>query len=118
MKNDTVLGIEENFEAVLCYVGAWVTGIIFLFLEKENKFVRFHAMQSLVTFLALLIISVVIPIIPLIGDLISFIITPIGIVLWLFMMYKAYQGEMYKLPYAGDFSEKRIFGTENDRNFE
>lgn len=118
MKNNTVLGIEENIEAVLCYIGSWVTGIIFLFLEKENKFVRFHAMQSLVTFIALFIIGVVVQIIPLIGGFISFIFTPVGFILWLFMMYKAYQGELFKLPYAGDFSEERIFGKDNDRNFE
>ncbi len=105
----TKLGIDENIEALLCYAGAFITGIIFLILEKDNKYVRFHAMQSLVTFLGLFIISTVISIIPVIGVIISALITPLGIVLWLFMMYKAYNGEIYKLPFAGDFSEKQIF---------
>jgi len=109
---DTVLGIDENLEAVLCYIVAWVTGIIFLVLEKENKFVRFHAMQSLVTFVVLFIAGMVAPIIPIIGGIISLLISPLVIILWLFMMYKAYQGEMYKLPYVGDFSEEQIFGKE------
>ncbi|MFO7816053.1 MAG: DUF4870 domain-containing protein [Halanaerobiales bacterium] len=110
--NGTVLGIEENLEAVLCYLGAWITGIIFLVVEKENKFVRFHAMQSLVTFVALFVVGMIASIIPLIGGIISILISPLGIILWLFMMYKAYQGEMYKLPYVGDFSEEQIFGKE------
>ncbi len=55
----TKLGIEENIEALLCYAGAWITGIIFLLLEKENEFVRFHAMQSLLTFLGLFVIGLV-----------------------------------------------------------
>ena len=45
----TVLGISENLEAVLCYALGWITGLIFLLLEKDNRFVRFHALQSLIT---------------------------------------------------------------------
>ncbi len=41
----TSMGVEENIAAVLCYVVGWITGIVFLVLEKENKFVRFHAFQ-------------------------------------------------------------------------
>lgn len=113
LKNDnnlTALGIDENVEAVLCYIGAWITGIIFLILEKENKFVRFHAMQSLVFFIGLFILGMVVRIIPILGPIISFLITPIGIIVWLLLMYKAYQGEKYKLPYVGNFAEEQIFG--------
>ena len=42
----TSSGLSKNIAAALCYVGIWVTGLIFLLLEKEDKFVRFHAMQS------------------------------------------------------------------------
>ena len=49
----TSLGLEENFEAVLCYIGFWVTGLIFYFVEDKNKFVRFHAMQSILVFFPL-----------------------------------------------------------------
>ena len=44
-KGKTSLGMEQNVEGLLCYVAWWVTGIIFLMLEKDNKFVRFHALQ-------------------------------------------------------------------------
>ena len=106
--NNTVLGIDQNFEALLCYVLGWITGIVFLFLEKENEYVRFHAMQSLVTFLALFIISVAIGWIPILGWLISVLISILGLVLWIMLMIKAYQGETYKLPYAGDFAEEQL----------
>ncbi len=109
----TALGIDQNVEGVLCYIVGWVTGIIFLLIEKENKFVRFHAMQSLVTFLALYILSIVLPFIPIIGSIISILIIPLSIVIWLFMMYKAYNGEKYKLPYVGDFSEEQINGKKS-----
>jgi uncharacterized membrane protein len=48
MGEKTALGIEENIAGALCYVLGWLTGIVFLLLEKENRFVRFHAIQSLV----------------------------------------------------------------------
>ncbi|MFW6247450.1 MAG: DUF4870 domain-containing protein [bacterium] len=113
MKKDTVLGIGENLEAVLCYVGFWITGIIFLAIEKENNFVRFHALQSLIVFLGIFIVSVVASIIPLLGALIGFFITPISIVLWLFLMFKTFQGEKYKLPYIGDYVEQHINNIDN-----
>ena len=112
--NKTVLGIDENVTGLLCYVLGFITGILFLVLDKENKFVRFHAMQSLVTFLALFVITIVIGWIPVIGWLLSPLLGLLGLLLWLLLMYKAYKGERYKLPFAGDFAEKQInnFGTE------
>ncbi|MFW6052713.1 MAG: DUF4870 domain-containing protein [Desulfosalsimonas sp.] len=109
-KNKTVMEIDENIEALLCYVLGWLTGIVFLLLEKENLFVRFHAMQSLVVFLPLTVLVVVLSWIPVIGFL-SMIISLLGIVLWIFLMIKAFQGERYKLPWAGDFAENQIFKT-------
>jgi uncharacterized membrane protein len=44
------MSLKTSTAGLLCYLGFWVTGIIFLFIEKKNKLVRFHAMQSLVTF--------------------------------------------------------------------
>ena len=104
----TALGLDENIVGLLCYVLGWITGIIFLVLEKENKFVRFHAIQSLATFLTLFLIVTVIGWIPIIGWIISILITPLGLILWLLLMYKAYKGERFKLPIAGDFAEKQI----------
>jgi len=108
IKNKTALGIDENIEGLLCYVLGWITGIVFLILEKENKFVRFHAMQSLGTFLVLFVILVIIGMIPFIGWVISILISIFMLILWLFLMYKAFKGERYKLPIVGEFSEKQI----------
>ena len=107
-KNKTALGIDENIEGLLCYVLGFITGILFLVLEKDNKFIRFHAMQSIVTFLALFVILMVIGIIPFLGWILSGLIGLVGIILWLLLMFKAYQGEKYKLPIAGDFAEKQL----------
>ena len=107
--NKTTLGIEENVEGLLCYVLGFLTGIVFWVLEKENKLVRFHAMQSIVVFLALFIISIVAGVIPIIGTLISIIIFPVSIILWILLMVKAYQGEKYKLPWVGNFAEQQVF---------
>ena len=105
---DTVLGVTENLEGLFCYVLGWVTGLIFLLIEQKNAFVRFHALQSLVTFLALFILSVVIGFIPVLGILVGLVLWPLGVVLWIVLMVKAYKGERYKLPVVGDFVEKQL----------
>ena len=79
---NTVLGVTENLEGLFCYVLGWVTGLIFLLLEQKNAFVRFHALQSLVTFLALFILSAVIGFIPVLGILVGLILWPCAIVLF------------------------------------
>lgn len=107
---NTVLGVTENLEALLCYVLGWITGLVFLFLEQKNAFVRFHAMQSLVTFLGLFLIAMVIGFIPVLGILINLLIWPLSVVLWIVLMIKAYKGERFKLPVVGDFVEKQLGG--------
>jgi uncharacterized membrane protein len=104
----TVLGVTENIEAVLCYVLGWVSGFIFLLLEKENKFVRFHALQSLIVFLLLSGIMII-GIIPFIGWLISLLLWPVSLILWIVLMIKSFQGRLFKLPVIGEFVEKQIF---------
>ena len=104
----TALGVDENIEGLLCYVLGFITGILFLILEKDNKFVRFHAMQSIATFLIIFVISMVIGFIPVIGWLLSPLIGLVALILWLLLMFKAYKGEKYKLPIAGDFAEQQV----------
>ncbi|MCF8011421.1 MAG: DUF4870 domain-containing protein [Clostridiales bacterium] len=106
--NKTSLGMNENIEALLCYILGWISGLVFLLIEKENKFVRFHAMQSIVIFLALFLISLVSGIIPILGAIISPLLFPVSLVLEVFLMYKAFKGEKYKFPFAGNFAEKQI----------
>jgi uncharacterized membrane protein len=104
----TALGIDENIAGLLCYVLGWITGILFLLLEKENQFVRFHALQSLATFLALFILSFVLGFIPFVNLLACVLIPLLSLVLWILLMVKAYQGEKYKLPFVGDWAEQQL----------
>ena len=115
-KKQTALGIGENIEGALCYVLGWITGILFLVLEKENKFIRFHAMQSLVVFLFLFVINIFIGWVPIIGWLIALLTIPVGFILWILLIIKAFQGKLYKLPFAGKFAEEQIFGEEIEQN--
>ncbi|MGG1685760.1 DUF4870 domain-containing protein [Pseudalkalibacillus sp. NRS-1564] len=105
----TSSGMEENVAGLLTYVLGFVTGIIFLLIEKENKFVRFHAMQSIVVFGTLFVASLVMNVIPIIGSLVSLLILPpLSLIVWIVLMVKAYQGQMYKLPIGGEFAEKQL----------
>lgn len=107
-KGKTSMGLEPNLAGLLCYVVGWVTGIIFLVLEKENQLVRFHAMQSIVTFGAITVAEIILNFIPIIGWIINLILSILAFILWVVLMLKAYQGQKYKLPWAGNFAEKLL----------
>lgn len=107
-KEKTETGLEPNIAGLLCYILGWVTGIIFLILEKQNEFVRFHAIQSIVVFGAITIVELIFGWIPVIGWILDYIIGVVAFILWIILMFKAYQGQRYKLPWAGDFAEKQL----------
>ena len=102
----TSSGLEANVAGLLCYVLGWVSGLVFILIEKENKFVRFHAMQSIIVFGALTVANFILSWIPVIGGFLAWVIGLLGLVLWIVLMIKAYQGTMYKLPWAGNLAEK------------
>jgi uncharacterized membrane protein len=102
----TSTGLDENVAGLLCYVLGWISGLVFFLIEKENKFVRFHALQSIIVFGVLFLAAFIISWIPFIGGLISGLISVLALVLWIILMIKAYQGEKFKLPWAGDLAEK------------
>ncbi len=104
----TSMNLEENVAGLLCYVVGWITGIVFLVLEKENTFVRFHALQSILTFLPLSVIAWLLGWIPFVGWALGALVSILIVILWLILMYKAYQGERYKLPLVGEIAEKGI----------
>jgi uncharacterized membrane protein len=104
----TSTGLEANVAGLLCYVLGWISGLVFILIEKENKFVRFHAMQSIIVFGALTVASVVLGWIPLLGQVLSLLLSVLGLVLWIVLMVKAYQGEKYKLPWSGNLAEKQV----------
>ena len=105
-KKPTMSGLDENLAGLLCYIFSIVTGVIFLVIEKENQFIRFHAMQAIFTFIVFFGVGIVLGFIPVIGWIISILISPVGFFLSIFLMYQAYQGKMFKLPVIGDMAEK------------
>jgi len=102
----TSTGLEDNIAGLLCYVAGWVSGLIFLLIETENKFVRFHAVQSIIVFGFISVFGIVFGWIPFFSLFIWPLVAGLWFVLWVVLMYKAYQGTMYKLPIAGDLAEK------------
>ena len=98
--------LEPNVAGLLCYVLGWITGLVFILIEKENKFVRFHAMQSIVVFGAWNVLAIILWWIPFVGWILGTVLSLLGLVLWIILMVKAYQGERFKLPIAGDIAEK------------
>ena len=105
----TSSGLQENVAGALAYGLGWITGAFFLLFEPSNRFVRFHAWQSVILFGALSLAWFVAVSIPLFGTIVAFvIIPPVSAFLWLFLMYKAYNGHRYKVPYAGDMAEHRL----------
>ena len=114
----TSSGIQANMAALLSYLVGWITGLIFFLVEKDNKFVRFHAMQSIVVFGAFSALGIAASVLasfavaihayfllPLFG-LVSTLLGLVALALWIVLMIKAYQGEKFKLPIAGDIAEK------------
>lgn len=103
-QNKTSLGLEENVEGALAYFLGFLSGIVLLLLEKNSRFVRFHALQSTIIFIGLFVVSFVMWFIPPMW----FLLGIIGLVVWLVGMIKAYQGEFYKFPVVGDIAEEQL----------
>jgi uncharacterized membrane protein len=106
------MGMQPNVAAGLSYVFGWITGLIFFLVEKQNRFVRFHAMQSILFFGGLTVIDIALNIIGNIGVLwfltvpLGGIIGLIGLVGWIVLMINGFQGKYFKLPVIGDYAEK------------
>jgi len=113
-------GMTANVAGLLCYVALWVTGIVFVVLEKKSKFVKFHAWQSIMTFGVLTVIQIILSIVGAIARSISpfgggwrfanvlgIIVWVIIVGLWIVLMLLAYQGKMWKVPGAGNWAEKQ-----------
>lgn len=91
-------GLDQNVAALLTYAVGFITGIIFIFVEKENRFVRFHAFQSAIfftpTFIVYIVLTIVLGFIPFIGWLLSFLLWAGFAALWIFLMIKAYKDQL------------------------
>ena len=108
----TSTGLTPNVAGLLCYIGGWISGIIFFILEEKNSWVRFHAAQSIVVFGTITFLGIIFGLIPVVGSAFSSIIFILGFILWIILISKAYSGELYRLPFAGDIAEKMVFPLE------
>ncbi|MHB8840668.1 MAG: DUF4870 domain-containing protein [Candidatus Aquicultor sp.] len=112
-------GLDPKLAAFLAYLFGIIGGIVFIAIEKDNRYVKFHAWQSVtfsvalfVAWIAYMILMAILHFIPLIGALIGVILWAAisigGLVAWIILLIKAFSGEEYKLPFIGDFAEQRI----------
>ncbi len=102
-KRRSSTGLDENVAGFFCYLLGFITGIVFLVVEKESRFVKFHAKQSTITFLGLFVVMLIFGWIPVLSILV-FIFT---LILWLILMVKALRGEKYMLPVVGKLVEEK-----------
>jgi uncharacterized membrane protein len=104
----SVFGLNENLAGLLSYALLFFSGVIVLIMEKENKTVRFHALQSILWFMLLWIARTVVGWIPLISGPLDAVIGLVTVASWLFLMYNAYMGKKFKIPMIGDVAEKQV----------
>ncbi|MGZ3611983.1 MAG: hypothetical protein ACXVDN_08015 [Ktedonobacteraceae bacterium] len=115
----TSMGMDANVAAGLSYLFSIVGGLIFYFGEKQNRFVRFHAMQSIlfnafwiVLFIvfffvqSILYATVILSPLALVLTCLTFLLPFAVLVLWIILMVYAFQGKYFKLPVIGDYAEK------------
>jgi uncharacterized membrane protein len=98
--------LSPGVEALLCYVGGWISGIVFLVLEQKNRTIRFHALQSIVVFGILSVAIAVFGAVPLIGGGFASALGIVVFILWIILMVKALNGEYFKMPWAGELAER------------
>ena len=99
---------NENLMAAASYLLGFITGIIFLLIEKQSRFVRFHAMQSTILFGGIFVANIALGFIPILGWLLGLLLSFVAFILWIVLMWKAFQGEMYKVPKIGDLAEQQL----------
>jgi len=114
--------MSSNVAGLLCYILGFITGIIFLVIEpyKNDRFVRFHAFQSIffnvaviVFWIAYMIVASILGFVSLgilaaVMGLVGLLISLAILAFWLFLMYKAYNNELYKIPFIGDLAAKQV----------
>ncbi len=116
----TAAGLTDNVAGALCYLAGLITGILFLVLApyNQNRTVRFHAFQSIflhiawiVAWIAVTIITLPLAALPIFGAIVSvslhFALWIGGVVVWLYMMFKTYNGEKIVMPIVGPMAEKQ-----------
>lgn len=100
--------VDANLSAALAYIGWALTGILFYLLGPRDRFVRFHALQSILHTAAFVVVGVALSVVPFIGPLL-FALASLGFVfVWLLVMWKALRYEEYRLPFIGEIARTQI----------
>jgi uncharacterized membrane protein len=102
----TSMGMRARTAGVLCYLFAWVGGLVFFLLERQNRFVRFHAAQSLLFFGTMSILGWVCSLFPFALFGLGGVVGLVGFIAWIVLMVAAHRGRYYKLPLFGDYAEQ------------
>ena len=100
--SDSATGLQQNIAGFLCYLFGFISGLIFFLIEKKNSFIRFHAMQSILFSIVVVICSMLFFWIPFVG----WILWVICVIIWIFLMVKAFMNDKFKLPLIGNLAEK------------
>jgi len=104
MATKTNLGLPRNTTAALAYLLGWLSGLVILLTEKDDKFIRFHAMQSIIFFGLVTVVGFI----PFIGWILFPVVALLGLVFWIVCLVKAYQGEEYMIPFIGQFAKDQL----------
>lgn len=119
-------GLDANIAAALSYFFGLLSGAVFFAIETESRFVKFHAMQSMlvsvaaiVVYITYMVVFMVLWRLPFIGWIagifatLGWAVLALGFLgLWLYCMFRAFQGERFKLPYVGEVAEKQVWPSE------
>ena len=123
-KDKSSTGMQLNTAGLLCYLAGWITGIVFVVLEKKSQFVKFHAWQSIMTFGILSVVQIIISPIRAAAwpspwdptpslvlwrfmDVLFVLVWILTVVLWILLMVQAGTGKMWKLPWIGNWAERQ-----------
>jgi len=117
---ETSIGLQPNIAGLLCYIAGWITGIIFLVIEKKSTFVKFHAWQSIMTFGILTVVQIIVspvfssiavatfsPGLLVASGVLGTILWVLSFVLWIILLIQAGSGKMWKVPLVGDWAERQ-----------
>ncbi len=97
-------GMPENIATFISYLFGWVSGLIMLFIEKNNSTVKFHAAQSVVFFGACTVLGIILPIIPTLGPLAMSLIGLLATVVWIVQLVTSLMGKPFTLPVVSNFA--------------
>lgn len=110
-------GIAPNMAGALAYFLGALTGVLFLLIDRDRPFVRFHAMQSIVLTvtwvalsIALTLVGMILGVLPIVGWLVSLLLSVAlavgGFILWLYLMFRAHGGDEWEVPVIGAYARR------------